>query len=664
MKRAFSLFLVSALIVAFLVPFSFAVPVYADTAGRELQYIKSTGTQYIDTGYIPNQNTRIVCKAIVPNTSGTNWLFGSRQSSSSNLFTFAWSANGCFVAGYNTGTQKFSTSWNTEDDITIDFNANICTLTTDAGTTSVTLSAGNFICPVNLTLFAGNTNGSLIKGSATVYSFQVYDNGTLLLDLVPWMHSDGRIGMLNKVNGTFYANAGSGTFEYAELDSSNGNVVIDGQTLPPLPDVSHTDGTALSYWAMVSDGNGNISVYFSAGPFVYGTFQTNYDSTKTGLFYGFSSGTTGYRASSSLSNGSWTSPSVYKFSNYRSYINVSSTYSIVAASDTIYTSSGEVYFTNTILPTVPVLETSFDGQVVYISKDERFNVFINAENINGSPTYDWYVIQKQSDGSWSPGEIAYSGEMAKYAPGCYIGGWEYIPDVDSAPYTIMLYAVVTNEFGGATATAQTGVVLLHVTLTDGETDDPYEPTVPDSGGDSETLGKLEGIETDIQEVQQAVANVSDKVDHVSDLLEGVEDQMEESNNKLGQIVEDIKSLPERIMDGIKGLFVPDAESMAEQQEKWNQLLSDRFGAVYEAGEITNEIAAAFSLQDVKDTITFPTVTVPLGEVDWTFGGWEVDVVPDGLEFLIDILKKIIDIVCTFAFINAMKNRFDRTLEAH
>lgn len=34
----------------------------------------------------------------------------------------------------------------------------------------------------------------------------------------------------------------------------------------------------------------------------------------------------------------------------------------------------------------------------------------------------------------------------------------------------------------------------------------------------------------------------------------------------------------------------------------------------------------------------------------------------GLSFLIEVLKKFIDIVCTLMFLNGMKNRYERALE--
>ena len=38
----------------------------------ELEYIESTGTQYIDTGYIPDSYTTVICDFMMTNPDNTN----------------------------------------------------------------------------------------------------------------------------------------------------------------------------------------------------------------------------------------------------------------------------------------------------------------------------------------------------------------------------------------------------------------------------------------------------------------------------------------------------------------------------------------------------------------------------------------------------------------
>lgn len=48
--------------------------------------------------------------------------------------------------------------------------------------------------------------------NATIYSCQIYDNGTLVRDYVPCINPSGEVGLYDLVGGKFYGNAGSGVF--------------------------------------------------------------------------------------------------------------------------------------------------------------------------------------------------------------------------------------------------------------------------------------------------------------------------------------------------------------------------------------------------------------------------------------------------------------------
>ena len=63
-----------------------------------VDYIESTGTQYIDTGYIPNDNITVEIRTSTKlNSNNSRSLFGSRNSTSSLTNRFA-----LFFGDYNT----------------------------------------------------------------------------------------------------------------------------------------------------------------------------------------------------------------------------------------------------------------------------------------------------------------------------------------------------------------------------------------------------------------------------------------------------------------------------------------------------------------------------------------------------------------------------------
>ena len=49
-----------------------------------LEFIQSSGTQYINTGFSPNQNTRVLCKFQYTSTTEEQTIFLSRQSTTAN----------------------------------------------------------------------------------------------------------------------------------------------------------------------------------------------------------------------------------------------------------------------------------------------------------------------------------------------------------------------------------------------------------------------------------------------------------------------------------------------------------------------------------------------------------------------------------------------------
>ena len=130
---------------------------------------------------------------------------------------------------------------------------------------------------------------------------------------------------------------------------------------------------------------------------------------------------------------------------------------------------------------------------------------------------------------------------------------------------------------------------------------------------------------------------------------------------INDLLDAIISLPEKLLDGIKGLFVPDADTMAAYQDRWFSLLASRFGAIYEAVMLIDEFGQSISDQAASGVVDFPIVTIDLAGTPFTFGGWRVDVVPDGFDLIFDALKLMIDIVATLAFVNGLRHRFEGIL---
>lgn len=185
----------------------FGTPTSAPEDYTYLTYIQSDGNQYIDTGFMPNQDTRVVIDADFPAKSDAGWLFGARVASKDRNYSFLTYQNG-HRSDYNETNGGVFTG--VAGRVTFDKNKNL-TYVNDAKKSEVTYSS--FQVPSNMYLFASNNSGAASAGaSATVYSCKIYDNGILVRDFVPAKNANNVIGLLDLVTQTFYTNAGSGSF--------------------------------------------------------------------------------------------------------------------------------------------------------------------------------------------------------------------------------------------------------------------------------------------------------------------------------------------------------------------------------------------------------------------------------------------------------------------
>lgn len=187
-----------------------------------LEYIESTGTQYIDTGVIANQDTGfdidfISYNEIAKGTAyGSGTIFGARKTyrdSGFQLTTFnETNLLGHFLFGTNNTITniRYSAGIIPGTRQQISFRNRVLTLP-DNTTTSVTNYT--FETPSTLTIFALHQTSISENGKVRLYNFKLYDGDRLIRDFMPcYRNSDGLAGLYDEVNDTFYTNAGTGEF--------------------------------------------------------------------------------------------------------------------------------------------------------------------------------------------------------------------------------------------------------------------------------------------------------------------------------------------------------------------------------------------------------------------------------------------------------------------
>lgn len=179
---------------------------------KRLEYIQSSGTQYVDTLFAPNQNTRVVADVQMMSevsSGGANEIFGARTSASSKAYAVQWNTTGdMFQHFYNAGYDNLDFGNFSERQI-VETNKNVLLIN---GVTHERPYA-EFQCDYTLYLCAVNQeNDAKFFSAMRVYSCQIYDNGTLVRDFVPCINASGEVGLYDLVGRKFYGSAGTGTF--------------------------------------------------------------------------------------------------------------------------------------------------------------------------------------------------------------------------------------------------------------------------------------------------------------------------------------------------------------------------------------------------------------------------------------------------------------------
>ena len=205
---------------------------------KEVEYIQSSGTQYIDTKFVPDNNTRVVIDAEII-TPGTASLFGARVSATNSNYALMQLST-YIRSDYNT---EYSQQWSTSVTNRRVYDKNKETTTIDGSSQSYTNAT--FKCPSNMYLFATNENGTVkFQISAKVYSCKIYDNDKLVRDYVPVIDNSGNAGLFDKVSCRFYINAGTGNFTYG---AETGNTYISNGIARPC-----WSGGELSYYGTIT----------------------------------------------------------------------------------------------------------------------------------------------------------------------------------------------------------------------------------------------------------------------------------------------------------------------------------------------------------------------------------------------------------------------------
>lgn len=177
---------------------------------RRLNYLESTGTQYIDTGltdYVNDHRYRIV------NTVAFTYGSSTHQTGANGVLQVTYQA-GYF--GISAGSMPYNISvgavFTYEE---YGGSSSTTTLVVD-GVSQTRTWTSNF--GGNLLLFALKASNNVINyAKMRCYELKVYSNAnnSLVQDLIPVLDWSDVPCMYDQVSGSLFYNAGSGTFDYA-----------------------------------------------------------------------------------------------------------------------------------------------------------------------------------------------------------------------------------------------------------------------------------------------------------------------------------------------------------------------------------------------------------------------------------------------------------------
>lgn len=180
----------------------------------QLDYIGTTGEQYIDTGFIPNQDTRIVCEFMLTEIVNLGGIYGARRTVAGDDFSMRTSYT---AAAGNRWQPCYNDEYLTFTDVPVDTklwhiadqNKNVFSFD---GVVKTTGTYAEFTAPRPVTIGAIRNNTSVNYSNCRFRRFKIYDDGVLVRDLIPCKSPDNEIGMYDTLNAVFYGNAGTGVF--------------------------------------------------------------------------------------------------------------------------------------------------------------------------------------------------------------------------------------------------------------------------------------------------------------------------------------------------------------------------------------------------------------------------------------------------------------------
>jgi len=194
----------------------------------EVKYLQSSGTQYINTAFIPSSETKVEIQYYLVTRTYPSALFGSRNAIGSKEF--------CVFLNDNTTGHKFRFDYaeagvqgnSHATSSAISYPNILYIITKDKEKNYVNGNADNSNPPQVFTgdypiyLYCINTGGTTITGISIirVHYCKLFDNDTLQRNFIPCLDTNNTPCFYDTVTGNSYYNQGTGQFGYETMDGT------------------------------------------------------------------------------------------------------------------------------------------------------------------------------------------------------------------------------------------------------------------------------------------------------------------------------------------------------------------------------------------------------------------------------------------------------------
>lgn len=180
-----------------------------------LEYIESTGTQYVDTGYVATSTNYTYELDMAPTKIGGFYSYMGFMASGTTPRAGIHEYSNVFMLGANATTNS-STSPVVNERIVLRGLFKSGTQRLYKNGTLIASNSTSFNHSANTLsthIFGRNYSSGRNLTSIKLYSAKIYEGSTLVRHYIPVRRqSDNAFGLYELLNGTFHANSGSGTF--------------------------------------------------------------------------------------------------------------------------------------------------------------------------------------------------------------------------------------------------------------------------------------------------------------------------------------------------------------------------------------------------------------------------------------------------------------------